>query len=271
MTTTTLRSHDGTRIVAESRGHGPVTFVVAHGLTGHRGRTGVRLVTGWLAQHGRVIVFDQRGHGASSGTCTMGFREPMDLDAVITWARTLSDAPVVTVGFSLGASVAVRHAGLAMAPERATPPDAALVSVRERPDAVVLVSGVAQWFFRGTHVMDRMFRFTASPWGRLAMRVAERVRISVRDWGRDVDAPADRLPTSPTASAALIHAPLLVIHGDHDHYFPAEHGERVARAARDGGNEQVYFWLEHGMGHAERGTTEDLIRRIAVWASFAVG
>ena len=85
MSAVTLRSHDGTRIVAETVGEGPVTFVVAHGLTGHRRRAGVRLVTQWLSQYGRVVVFDQRGHGESGGTCTLAFREPMDLDVVCTW------------------------------------------------------------------------------------------------------------------------------------------------------------------------------------------
>lgn len=270
MTAVTLRSHDGARIVAETKGDGPITFVMVHGMTGNRGKTGVRLISDWLAQHGRVVYFDQRGHGESSGPCTMGFREPMDLDAAVTWARTLSDAPVVTIGFSLGAAVAVRHAALTTAPERATARDADIL-VRERPDATVLVSGVGEWFYRGSHIMDRLFRLTATPWGRLGLRLGQGISVSVRDWGNDVDAPTDRLPTDPAASAALIGHPLLVIHGDRDHYFPSEHGERVANAARAAGNERVDFWQEAGMGHAERGTTEELVQRIAAWSAAALG
>ena len=239
---------------------------MAHGLTGHRRRAGVRLVTQWLSQYGRVVVFDQRGHGESGGTCTLAFREPMDLDVVCTWARTLSDAPIVTVGFSLGASVALRHAALVTAPERATSVDAG-IQVRERPAATVLVSGVGEWFYRGSHIMDRLFRFTSTPWGRLAMRVGEKVRVSVSDWGHGPGSPDHELPTSPVASASLVKHPLLIIHGDRDHYFPAEHAERVARAAREGGNEAVDIWIEEGMGHAERGTTQELVARLAEWAT----
>ena len=269
MTTAVLRAHDGVTIVAETKGDGPVTFVMVHGITGHRGKTGVRLTTDWLAQHGRVVWFDQRGHGESSGACTMSYREPMDLDAAVAWARTLSDAPIVTIGFSLGAAVAVRHAAIACAPDRVTTPDLDIV-VRERPDATVLVSGVGQWFFRGSHVMDRLFRITTTPWGRLALRMAEGVKVSLRDWGKDVNAAADSLPTSPKASAALIAHPLLVMHGDRDHYFPVEHAHWVADAASNGGNGRVTLWVEPGMGHAERGMTEAIVGRIAEWSREAV-
>lgn len=261
MTTTVLTARDGTRIVAETMGSGPVTFVMAHGLTGHRRKTGVQLIAGWLSRHGRVVFFDQRGHGESSGTCTLGYREPLDLDAAIAWARTLSDAPVVTIGFSLGASVAIRHAALVTDATRAPALDQAIV-VEQRPDATVLVSGVAQWFFRGTKIMDRLFRASATPWGRLAMR-GQGVRMSVRDWSGP-DAAAERNPMSPTACAAVIAHPLLIVHGTDDHYFPEEHAERVFAAAS--GNTRAELWVEQGMGHAERATTQDLIDRIAGWA-----
>ena len=265
MTTTVLTSHDGVRIVAETFGDGPITFVIAHGLTGHRQKTGVKLISGWLARHGRVVYFDQRGHGESTGRCTLGYREPMDLDAAVAWARSLSAAPVVTVGFSLGASVAIRHAALTTNPELAPTLDRAIV-VTQRPDATVLVSGVAQWFFRGTKIMDRLFRVSATPWGRLAMR-AQGVRMSVRDWAGP-DAPAERNPMSPTACAAVIAHPLLIVHGTSDHYFPEEHAERVLAAAA--GNSRAALWVEQGMGHAERATTEELVDRIAGWARDAV-
>jgi len=261
MTATMLRSRDGVQIAAETLGDGPITFVVAHGLTGHRQKTGVRLITGWLARHGRVVYFDQRGHGESGGTCTLGFREPLDLDAAVQWARTLSDAPVVTVGFSLGASVAIRHAALTTAPDAGTALDRDIV-VEHAPDATVLVSGVAQWFFRGTKIMDRLFKVSATPWGRLAMR-GQGVRMSVRDWAGP-DADVERNPLSPTACAAVIRHPLLIVHGTHDHYFPEDHAERVFAASS--GNTRAELWVEQGMGHAERATSQELVDRIAGWA-----
>jgi pimeloyl-ACP methyl ester carboxylesterase len=265
VTTAVLVARDGTRITAETLGEGPVTFVMAHGLTGHRRKTGVRLISGWLARHGRVVFFDQRGHGESSGRCTLGYREPLALDAAIAWARTLSDAPVVTIGFSLGASVAIRHAALARDPASATPVDRDIV-VEQQPDATVIVSGVGQWFFRGTKIMDRLFRASATPWGRLALR-GQGVRMSVRGWGGP-HAPTEANPTSPTACAALITHPLLIVHGTQDQYFPEEHAERVFAAAA--GNTRAALWVEQGMGHAERATTQELVERIADWAGAAV-
>lgn len=266
MTTHVLQSRDGARIVAEVHGDGPITFVMAHGITGNRQRTGVKLVAGWLARHGRVIVFDQRGHGESSNTCTLGFREPLDLDAAVAWARTLSDNPVVTIGFSLGASVAIRHAALVTDPSAATAVDREIV-VQHMPDATVLVSGVAQWFFRGTKIMDRLFRYTSTGWGRLIMRRTQGVRVSVRDWVGP-DAPASSHPLSPTACAAVIRHPLLIVHGTKDHFFPEDHAERVFASCE--GNSQAVLWVEEGMGHAERATTQELVDRIAGWALDAV-
>lgn len=267
--TVTLRSADGTRIVAETKGDGPRTFVIAHGITGGREKAGVQLITEWLSSHGRVVYFDQRGHGDSSGACSLSYREPLDLDAACAWARTMSDAPIVTIGFSMGASVALRHAALASAPDRVTARDR-VIPVQCVPDATVLVSGVAEWFFRGSHVMDRLFRLTASPWGRLALRATQGVRLSVRDWGEGPATPADRLPTSPTACAALVRNPMLFIHGDHDHYFPPEHSARVHAAAAAAGNARADLWIERGMGHAERATTEALIERVVGWSTAAL-
>ena len=266
---TLLQSADGTRIVADTLGTGSTTYVIAHGLTGHRGRSGVRLVTSWFAEHGRVVIFDQRGHGESGGASTLGYREPQDLDAVCTWARELSDGPLVTVGFSLGASVALRHAALAAAPDRVSRRDAE-IAVREQPDATVLVSGVGEWYFRGTHIMDRMYRLTSTPWGRVALRAGQGVRVSLRDWSADPGAPVDEIPTQPPACAALVQRPLLLVHGDADHYFPAEHSARVHAAAVASGNRAATLWVEQGMGHAERGTTPELVQRIAQWSAEAL-
>ncbi len=266
MTSTTLRAADGTRIAAEVKGDGPYTFVLAHGITGSRAKPGMQLISEWLAAHARVVYFDARGHGESSGPCTLSYREPLDLDAACAWAKSLSDAPVITMGFSMGASVALRHAALASAPERATAKDREIV-VQHKPDATVLVSGVSEWFFRGTHVMDRLFRVTSTPWGRLVLRTTQGVHLSVRDWGDGPSTPLEELPTTPIACAALIQHPLLLVHGDRDHYFPPEHSERVLRAAREAGNERAQLWIEPGMGHAERGTTQELVQRMADWTA----
>ena len=262
MKTTLLTSADGTKIAASTLGDGPYTFVIAHGMTGNRSKTGVKLISTWFSQFGRVVVFDQRGHGESGGTCTMGFREPMDLDAAVAWAKSMSNAPIITVGFSLGASVATRHAALATGSASITPKDAA-ITVIHKPDATVLVSSVAHWFYRGSTIMDRLFRLTATPWGRYVLRRTKQIRVSVRDWEDGPRASDDQLPTDPRVCAGIIRHPLLLVHGDRDHYFPESHAEQQFAAAA--GNPRARLWVEPEMGHAERATTQELVERIAAW------
>lgn len=91
---------------------GDPVFVVAHGFTGDVDKPHVRRVAEALAQYGAVVTFSFRGHGASGGRSTVGDREVLDLAAVVAWAREQGHARVVTVGFSMGGSVVLRHAAL---------------------------------------------------------------------------------------------------------------------------------------------------------------
>jgi pimeloyl-ACP methyl ester carboxylesterase len=107
--------------------------------------------------------------------------------------------------------------------------------------------------------MRRVHWVIERPLGRLVGRVALRTRIDPIGWV-DVPEPPDEVVgrISPT--------PLLVVHGDADHYFPVEHGERLFAAA----NPPKQFWLEPGFGHAENAAGDDLLRRIATWIEYAV-
>jgi fermentation-respiration switch protein FrsA (DUF1100 family) len=95
--------------------------------------------------------------------------------------------------------------------------------------------------------------------GRLATRVARRTRIAGAAW----DA---KLPEAPAEVAGSIApTPLLIVHGEADHYFPVGHFEALAAATPDADH-----WLEPGMGHAETATTPELLARIADWVAAAV-
>ncbi len=73
------------------------------------------------------------------------------------------------------------------------------------------------------------------------------------------------MPLSPVAAVPLIApAPLLLVHGDRDPYFPLDHPRMLADAAGEGGAE---LWLERGMGHAENAADDALLARIAAWAT----
>ena len=87
-------------------------IVVAHGFTGDLGRPHVRRIARAFARHAAVVTFSFRGHGRSGGHSTVGDREVLDLAAAVGWARQFGHQRVITVGFSMGGSVVLRHAAL---------------------------------------------------------------------------------------------------------------------------------------------------------------
>ncbi|MFK4065704.1 alpha/beta hydrolase [Streptomyces sp. NPDC029674] len=244
----TLRTQDGVAIeAAHDPGpdpEGELAIVVAHGFTGDLSRPHVRRIAGVFAQRAGVITFSFRGHGRSGGHSTVGDREVLDLAAAVEWARSLGYAHVVTVGFSMGGSVVLRHAASHRGRTEA------------RTDAVVAVSAPARWFYRGTAPMRRLHWVVTRPAGRAVGRFGLRTRIHPHEW--------DPVPLSPVESVPLIApTPLLVVHGDRDPYFPLDHPRMLAAAAAGGAE----LWLEEGMGHAEHAATDGLVARIASWAT----
>lgn len=212
-------------------------IVVAHGFTGSWRGTRQRRIATLLARSGGVIAFDFRGHGRSGGHATVGDREVLDLLAAVSTARSLGYRKVATLGFSMGASVVIRHAGL-------------IGGV----DSVAAVSGPGRWYFRGTAPMRRVHWIVERPAGRLLGRLVLGTRIASGRW--------DPVPVPPTEAAARIRpTPLLVVHGDRDRYFPVGH----AHALYDAAGMPKELWIEPGMGHAESGVTPDLVRRIGEW------
>ncbi|MEO3846397.1 alpha/beta fold hydrolase [Streptomyces sp. B8F3] len=127
-------------------------------------------------------------------------------------------------------------------------------------DAIVSVSSPARWYYRGTAPMRRLHWIVERRTGRAVSRLALKTRIHHRRWNPE--------PLSPTAAVPLIApAPLLIVHGTRDTYFPVDHPEALAAAAEPGGAE---LWLEEDFGHAENAASEDLLERIAAWAAEAV-
>ncbi|MFJ7413669.1 alpha/beta hydrolase [Streptomyces sp. NPDC098077] len=253
-------------------GEGPAAtpaIVVAHGFTGSADRPAVRRAARVFARRAAVITFSFRGHGRSGGRSTVGDREVLDLAAAVAWARELGHSRVVTVGFSMGGSVVLRHGALYAAGPAESGAGHTAVRVPARAgrtdssgahaDAVVSVSAPARWYYRGTAPMRRLHWVVTRPSGRLVGRYGFRTRIATGDW--------DPVPLSPVAAVPLIApAPLLLVHGDRDPYFPLDHPRMLAEAAGPGGAE---LWLEQGMGHAENAADDALLARIADWATAA--
>jgi len=235
----TLVTDDGVPIEAvHLPGPRELGIVVAHGFTLHWQRPGVWRAAKRLNRYGGVVAFDFRGHGRSGGLSTLGDKEIRDLDAAVRYARDLGYEQVVTIGFSMGASIALRHAGL-------------LGGV----DAVVSVSGPGRWYFRGTPAMRRVHWVLEHKLGRLLARAFLRTRIDSGRW--------DPVPMPPAEAAARIApTPLLIVHGDSDEYFPSDHAEQIFAAA----NQPKELWVVPGFAHAESGVTPALLDRIANWA-----
>ena len=233
-----LTTQDGERIAVRhldgpDRGR-ELGVVVAHGFTGSLAKPGFRAVTEALSRHAGVVGFDFRGHGRSTGHSTLGDKEVLDLEAAVGYARSLGYADVVTCGWSMGASIVLRHAALVGG-----------------VDAVVSVSAVSRWFYRDTAPMRRVHWAVETRVGRWIARRGFNTRISADGW--------PEVPESPVEVVGRIAPiPLLLVHGDSDHYFPVEHPEALYAAA----GEPKELWLLEGFGHAESAATPELLERI---------
>jgi pimeloyl-ACP methyl ester carboxylesterase len=243
----TLLTADGVRLTAFHL-PGPDrewAFVVCHGFTGSGTSPDIRRVVSGLRPFGGVITFDFRGHGRSRGRSTVGDLEVFDLHAAIEWARVLGYRNVATVGFSMGASVVVRHGALSAVGGRGH---------SSTTDAVVSVSGPGWWFERSTTPMKWIHWLVEHPVGRLVSSVKFKTRILASGW--------DPVPESPMEMAGRIApVPLLVVHGDADKFFPVAH----AHALYDAAEEPRQLWIERGFGHAEASAGIDLVTRIGKW------
>jgi fermentation-respiration switch protein FrsA (DUF1100 family) len=240
---TTLVTEDGVPIEAiHLRGAGDLAIVVAHGFTLSWQRPNVWRIANRFNRMAGVLTFDFRGHGRSGGLSTLGDREIKDLDVVVAWARELGYRRIVAVGFSMGASIVLRHAGLIGG-----------------LDAVVSVSGPGRWYYRGTESMRRVHFAAEHRIGRFVVNRWLKTRISPEGW--------KLVPVPPAEAAAQISpVPLLIVHGDKDHYFPPEHARQLYGAAR----EPKELWLIPGMGHAEAACNAELVDRIGDWIAAAI-
>ncbi len=239
----TIVTDDGVPIdTAHLPGDSGLAIVLAHGFTQSWQRPAVWRAATRMNRVGGVVTFDFRGHGRSGGVSTLGDREIRDLDVAVAYARELGYQRVATVGFSMGASIVLRQAGL-------------IGGV----DAVVSVSGPGRWYYRGTRPMRRVHWAVEHRAGRLVTRKVLGTRVSDGRW--------DPLPMPPAEAAARIApTPLLIVHGDKDHFFPVDHAHQLHAAA----NDPRELWIIPGFGHAESGASNALLDRIGGWVREAV-
>jgi len=241
-----LATSDGVAISAvHVPGSADLCLVVVHGFTGGWRQERVQRVIARLSAFGGVVAIDMRGHGRSGGATTVGDEEIHDVAAAVEWARELGYERVVAVGFSLGGAVVLRESAL-------------MADGPGRVDGVVSVSAPAFWYYRGTRIMRVAHFMVETRPGRLIMR-AGGTRISARGW-------AEPHPVAPAEAAGMLSGiPLLVVHGDVDHFFPLEHPRAIHEAALRSGV-RTDLWIEPGFGHAESSVSTEVLDRIGAWA-----
>ena len=210
------------RVPAEPRG----TVIFLHGVADNRGGV-AGAVDRFVRKQIDVVAYDSRAHGESTGdVCTYGFSEKRDLGKVLD---TLRPGPVVLLGTSLGAAVALQAA----ADDKRVK---GIVAAEVFSDLRTVARERAPGFLT-EGIIARAFGMAE---GRGAFRVDE---------------------VSPVEAARRIDVPVLLIHGADDTDTPPEHSRRVF-AALAGPKELL---LVKGARHNESLRREDTWQRIDLW------
>lgn len=239
-TSFSVATADGVTLRGHRLGVGSVALVFCHGFMGwHRKGRLVRFQEE-LALGFSVYAFDLRGHGRSGGVTGFGQREHYDVDAVVRLAREEGHGCVVTFGASMGGIAVIGHA-------------AQVGGVQ----AVVAVSSPARWDGHETAAVRRLIRLTGTRSGRSLLRA----------WG--VRLPAEWEPGAEPADlvSGVAPTPLILFHGEDDHFFDAEQARTLYRRARD----PKRLLIASRFGHAEDGFTPLFARRVARVVREALG
>ena len=211
---------------------GDTAVVVVHGFNGYRTKPKIRTLAEGLARRYPVLVFDLRGHGQSGGWCTGGELEALDVNAAVEFMRRRGYSRVVTVGASLGGIAVILAAG---GPGNA--------------DAVVAISTPARWGTSDTKAVRRMTWVFTHEVGRSMLRRLFGTRINL-EWGN---------PAPPLEAVAKIDAPILIVHGEDDHFFSPTDAEALYANAP----EPKRLKLVPRFGHAEDGFTDAFAAELA--------
>jgi pimeloyl-ACP methyl ester carboxylesterase len=227
-----VRTEDGVVLSGARLGSGGPAIVFCHGFLGWHRKRRVAAFAERLAEGFAVYVFDFRGHGDSTGVCTFGDREVLDVEAVVALARRETGGPVVTMGISMGGTAVLRHAAL-----------------HGGVDAVVSISAPASWDGHATPGVRRIELLSQTRTGRRLARVAG-YRLTDR-WDPP-DPPEDVV-------GRIAPTPVIVVHGVDDRLFAVEQARRLYQRA----GEPKRLMLSSRFGHAEDGLTPAFAGRIS--------
>ena len=202
------------------------SLIFLHGVADNRGSV-AGVVDRFVGKGFDVVAYDSRAHGQSTGNvCTYGYWEKKDLEKVV---GTLRPGPVVLLGTSLGAAVALQEA------------------TEDRRISAVVAAEVFSDL--GTVARQRAPRFLTEGMITRAIAIAE------TQGAFQLDA------VSPVEAARRIHVPVLLIHGADDTDTPPEHSRRVFEALA--GPKELL--IVKGAHHNESLRREETWRQIQGW------
>jgi pimeloyl-ACP methyl ester carboxylesterase len=154
----------------------------------------------WREHAGRIVLYDLRGHGDADGVSDLGAGEERDLLALL---ERLGDTPVVLVGCSMGAVIAIEAAAGQVGAERV----AAIVAYGPYDDFHMSLRGR----IRSEGIPARPMTDLAMTWFRLrGLRHRPLVPVAER-----------------------LSCPMLIVHGENDSVCPLDGARRLAAAAPD--------------------------------------
>lgn len=194
--TRTFAAGDATLMgwLCEARGERRGTLVYLHGIADNRDSS-VGIIRRFVLRGFFVVAYDSRAHGDSTGdACAYGYFERDDLHRILDTVA----GPVVLIGNSLGAAVALQEAA--------------------RDPRVTAVVAIAPFSDLRTIATERApIVFTAGILDRAFARAETEAHFRV-------DA------VSPVAAARSIAAPVLLVHDAADVDTPPAHSERILSA-----------------------------------------
>jgi uncharacterized protein len=179
----------------------------------------------FLEQAERIVLIDLRGHGEASGRTNLGDGEERDIAQLV---ERLPDGPVLLVGHSLGATIAIAAASLA--------------------PRVLGVIAMAPYDTVRTPLRSRLV-VRDLPAG-LCVTLA---LLVLRAFGAQQYSTID--------AARRLRCPLLVLHGANDRIVPVAEAEAIARAGKG------EFVLVADAEHADIEQREDYARACLAFAS----
>jgi pimeloyl-ACP methyl ester carboxylesterase len=213
--------------------------VLVHGVTGHaRSPEFCFAIARWRTV-AHVLALELRGHGRSAGLSTLGAWEHLDVAAALDHvAAYLPGAPVWLVGIGLGGAACL-NAAVGAGPELA---------------GVVTVSAPA-WPDYTSPAGRRLERRCRTRAGRLLLRTMLATRV----------APTIPCAPEPADNAALVRAPLILVHDPADPVVGAFHAIELHTEA----HEPKELWWVSDAGHGNALLSPMVVGRLT--ARFAAG